>query len=432
MKWFKSLLTKTGVAVPVNSSVQEIQFNVLEQWLEQQKTDILSHSHFIDEIQQNMQELKEKRRFLELKLDAWQHRSVQHGTDAEKAEAQTFFVRTRQLLEKVNFPADFTIDYAFRVYDALESNTENILTSLTQHHFSQHFVFMLTEEESKLPLTLNPLIKELVDLDEFREIFQRLVVESGYPALVVLRQRFQELQRLNTCIAQWEQSIIQKQARLTQAADKKKEKEAEVQSLQQHPHYASVAEIDKKRRLRRIQKNDVEDIISTFFSTLKPALEALKQQQEGQRDILDSYCRDPVPTFLQDEHLKIVGICQYLLSALPAGKLSLDLKKLDVIVPLLEKACTGYLGELQREYRQVQEELHLLSTPTQQEVFLNKIEEVHYRLDHFTRQVDHLGGEISSLQGEITAARELRTRQQQEFEHIALNSLGKRVQITDF
>jgi methyl-accepting chemotaxis protein len=175
-----------------------------------------------------------------------------------------------------------------------------------------------------------------------------------------------------------------------------------------------------------MEEND--DKVFAFFSKLKVALKQYLDV-DPERKILRGYIDNPPLVLYADKRLEILEILPKLNSAAAIGRIKLDREGAAQLKEVLEKANSGYLEELQEKHFHLVKEMDQLNLNTQDKSMLLKIEDVRYRLNHFSQQVEKIEQDVEKIEEEIRVRYLQQKKELGEFTAKIKELLGKNLEI---
>ena len=93
----------------------------------------------------------------------------------------------------------------------------------------------------------------------------------------------------------------------------------------------------------------------------------------------------------------------------------------------MDKVEGTYLNQLQQNQSRLTEELHSLGWIPANNDFISKVEDLEYRLEHFSRQIEALSGEILLLEDKKIKLIEQLAGEQNLFQNMVDAELHKKV-----
>ncbi len=402
---------------------EELLLSGLREWLHFRSQELIVNSKLNDETQKYTSTLKDKRWFLECQLDQWQEKAREH---AHVEEAIPLFRETRRLLDFLSFPDDVPLERVLVQNAYLEPKIHTLSQKIESSSFVHDFDFVFSEDAAAEGL--NPLLKELLEIDAQRKAFDIKVTQSGYMSIPAINAKTALLEQHLGMVQSLEKELEVKKNRLVSTDEKKSEKEKDLSQLNELAKSLDLENIKKKREnaLQQIENN--ETAIWSFFSKAKPLLQQYKEIEPGNA-LASSYLEDSLTAFLQDERLSIKHVFDNLRALLKAGKLSLNQEAFITSLTLLDFANGHALEQLRIEHYKLQAELRQAKEQIQHNNLLMKIDDAAYRLDHFTKQSEKLDEEISVLEDKAETLRETVSREQEFIQNLIKVSLGRNVVI---
>lgn len=488
MSWlFKALNFFKKGSAEANEKIENVQLNDLEAWLKLQTQQLLATSGLNNELTDYVNVLKDKRWMLERQLDEWESKLKPFGADwidYDLEEIKNLFQETRVALGVLTFPENITVENILGLNLSLEPKIKYLLQKAEGNDFATSFNLIFNESDatevnnnnnnnnnqseaasdsadnSNNQIT-NPLLTELLELENIKRDFEQKLASCGYGAVKFLTQKIVLLNSYVSQLEVLEKELLSKQERQNIADSKKKEKEIQIAELKQEPSYVSLNSLKQKRAeiLKKIEGN--KDSIFIFFSKIKPLLIRYKDfekelisaginpgsnqsynqnsynhcpvgpsSQNNQRDsshLIDAYLNDSVAAFINDHDLTIKPILKQLKAVLNEERFSLSSKETNFLLEFLDKVERNYLNQLQQNQSRLTEELHSLGWIPANNDFLSKVEDLEYRLEHFSRQIEALAGEILLLEDKKLKIIEQLAGEQNLFQNTVDAELHKKV-----
>lgn len=419
MGWLLNLFKKLDV-VEVVADKEVIHINDLHDWLLVQYHVLLSRHEFDEELPRYVNQLKGKRWLLECKLDEWEKRISRD----KKEELFTLFRDTRLLLDLLTFPEDNPLEYILKINRKLNSPLHKLISTLEKSPFASEFSFILNEEEKEQGIMVNPLLKELIELQSLHNEFERRVTETGLRAIGTLREKEEKINIYTNRLKQLKKIHFHAFERLQAATLKKKEKQIECNQVRENPAFKAIKKKKDQQLALKKQLEDEEQKVVTFFSKLRPLLQLYQGEHQ---QLISSYLENSLKAFREDEGLSVMHVLQHFKALLQAEKLPLDSEQATVYFFLIDKAQKGHLQQIYQRQISLQRELDNLKIPPSD--FAAKVEESEYRLDHFSKQVNKLLEQKNAFNEEIARNQELRLKEKDLFEHLAKMRFEKDIEV---
>lgn len=402
---------------------EEIVLSGLREWLQYRSRELIINAKLQEEAQKYAAFLKDKRWFLECQLDKWQEKAREY---AQVEEVTPLFRETRRVLELLTFPDPVSLEKVLEQNVQLEQKIHVLSQKVEASSLVHDFDFLFSDGASQEDL--NPLLKELLDMDAQRKAFKQKVIQSGYINLVTVASKVAVLEQSLEQIHHWERELDSKKNRLQATDEKKLEKEKDLFQLRNQAKSLDLENFKKKQNdlLQKIDENETE--IVSFFSKIKPLLSHYKEIEAGNA-LAAAYLADPLSAFLQDERLSIKHVLDHLKALLKSGKLPLNQGAFITSLTLLEQVHGPALEQLRLQHNQLQQELKQTREHLQHDDVGMKIDDAAYRLDHFTKQVERLDQQVSVWEEKVETLREAVLREQQLMQNLIRTGLGRNVVI---
>lgn len=445
MSWSSKLLDMF-----INSGedkLKKIPLEELNSWIDSCTQEVISEFKLNDQLTNYVNSLKDKHWLLEYKLDEWQEKVNTLGISMRArhnlGEAMSILLDTKSLLGLLVFPEQISLDDALRLNSSsLDPKIKKLIQKVETSSFAPNVSMIFAPnnhpddlEEHDLSgnqdTPVNPLYKELVEIDNLKKNFETKINESGYHNILILKERLAMLQDYVSKLKELNSELDSKQERLTLAKESRMDKEEQLSHLGAAGYPSS--ENKKKEKedvLKQIKEEEREIII--LFSMLRPLLQEYKKlesRMEFENKVVNSYLDNPVNAFLDDGTLSIKYIIQHIRSLLKTRSFSLSSLESDSLLRQLEPINANSLEEMRFRYLQLRENLNISETPVWNNDSLAHREDAEYRLDHFSKQVDKLEEEISLCTRKITDIEKTRDNEKELFEGLARIGLKKKISI---
>ncbi len=403
--------------------IRIIHLNDLKEWLDLQTQEILTSSNLDQDLKDYLAKIKEKRQFLEYKAEEWQKKITYFNKN--KFEINLFFQATRKLLNLLIFENE-NLESVLGLNSVFEPKLKKLIHAVEGNEFAQNFGFLLDEKEETI--MVNPLLKELLELDGLIRGFERKVTQCGYRKIETLKKKIFLLNDQTIQLHQTEEELNHKQAKLFDTKNKVGEKKSDLQKVKEDPEYLSQEMINREKEEIIRQIDDNKDKIFSFFSKLKPLL--LEYKEFGfKRSLIDSYIENSVEAFFNDDSLLIRHALEHMKAILSSGKFTLSFKDANSILDTLENGEDN-LEEIQKKNLKLSKELERFDELLQNKNLSLKVEDTNYRLEHFSEQIEKLGETILSLEEKTAELKERRDQEIELFQNLVRIGLGKNISVS--
>ncbi len=380
---------KTGKTAPASVSLQS-----LESWFAAQQENLLIKKELQNELDNYLNSLKDARWDIDNSIDEWEKNLVIIEEKDLREEASQIFSETRSVLSLMTPPDSMSLEQALKFHNIISKEVELLLQQVEQANIS----FLGPP---------NHLFEKLLSLSAKQGNFEQKCAASGLQKLLVLKNKAKQIQAAAEKIRELSEKIADKQERLKQSNLKLAEKERELQLLKQSSGYQELFAQKEKRQQIIFQRNELQDTIHVFFTLLRPALE------EQGSELVKNYVKDPLSAFLQDSELKIQPLLLELEKQIREHHSDLTINQVQQVLPQLEKIGSGYLEELRQQYLSIKEEFEKINTEMKEPTLLLRVEDAHYRLEHFRTQVERLAEELSASEEEQRQHEEMQRREKE-------------------
>jgi hypothetical protein len=419
---FKSLFTEE---VDDNPEQIKIHINDLQDWVRIRSEEIVYKHKLNDSLTNYVNHLKDKRWSLEVKIDEWEKKIASLGLSYKTENISTIFRATKKFLDLLTFPDQPTFQLIFDFNLKIEDDLEKLQNVVQASSFSYNYSFILSKEEKGL--AINPLLKELIDLTNLKENFEKKISQSGYTKLENLKRKALLLEDSRDKLKQLQDELVSKSERLKKIEETKINKEKELTSINEDPELSQIiqAKARKEELFKKIE--ELDDLIFLFFSKLKPALRQFSDFNPGNRLITD-YLNNCTETFYHDEGLAIISLLKNLKYAVEGGKINLLPQQNEDFFNLVSES--DKLENLQKKYFRIIKELEKLNIPANiNKDFSFKLEEAKYRVEHFSKQKEKITEAAGDLEEGIKDMKVLLKREIELFQNLVKISLDKEIEI---
>jgi hypothetical protein len=236
-----------------------------------------------------------------------------------------------------------------------------------------------------LPIILNKII-------DLNKNFKNKLLESGILKYDLIEQSAFRVINSSKKIKLLNNVLLEKRARFASSAIKSNENEDELKKIKLDPSYVNLIKEKHELKKQKKQKNKLILEISNYFEHINPALEKYVSISQNPQ-LISNYIQNALETFKNDEGLTIIHELSHINMIITSGKLDLPLTILNNIIPLIEKGESNYLKDLHKNISDIVP----IAPPTDAFVddqVLNRIDEIEYRLEHYTQLNDKLQQEI--------------------------------------
>ena len=451
MGWFSRLLSIfRQTKVDTRPERYTIHLHDFSEWLDVQKHHLLEKHKMSSEVLLYTNKMKAKRWELECQVDEWQNRIPLGKAD----DVNHFFVSTRKLLDEITFSDDLVLNDVLDVHGKIDEQLNELIQEIEQDEFVSDFSFLLFDDEElkdtlrdtlrdkdiarrerserntidkEIKITVNPLLKELLDMRRYNDEFTQKVTLAGLTTIENLQQKKVQIEQMHETLTKLKNKEKLMQERVQRAHAIKEEKENELAKFKEEPLYQEVSSLEAQRNQLRRQREDLETEIIGFFSKLMPVLRKYVEQNPHQ--LVQSYLEDPSVAFGFDENLNILHVFEHLQASLLQNKIPFETEKLNSYLELIKKARTGYLEDLHKRHRVLHQELEGPSIPLKNRDFVMKLEEARYREEHFSKHLDEIEEKRGALEEELENYQERYDREVQLLQDMVKMGLGKEVTI---
>ncbi len=438
MGWFSNIFREK------DNSLEAVPFQELDSWLDSQAQEIVVNNRLDENLANYLNKLKDKRWLLDSKLEEWQKKIELIKLPINPEEVRIIFAETRRLSALFNFTAELKLNELLELYARIEPRLSKLIKYLESSDFAENYEFLLEKDELPEPeavieamdaepvgeqkAVINPLLKELLEIDAVLENFWRELENSGYTKISVLKEKVEKIGSHLQFIESLKKEQDLAQERLSATGEKKKEKEALLSEFKNDPAYAQMADFWRRKDQLKQQIEDNNDEIFAIFSKLKPLL---LKYGEANRDLsaenrlIEAYADDPVRAFLQDQNLSVKHFFSHMKALLKMGRFSFSPEEANSFLEVLEQ--TASLESLQKKHLELNDELQLIEKPLHNSDLIQKIEDTLYRLKHYNEQAEKFNQNILALNEDISKIAEAVSREKEQFEKMVKISLGREI-----
>jgi len=431
MGWLLNFLEKVGLLKTDNSqeetsSVNTIHVNELQDWLKGKEENIISHHQLEQEVLSHVNKLKDKRWFLECKLDEWEKKIKSLGISYRTQDITSILSETRKVLDLLELPEKHTIQSTLILGAKLEPRLEELRKDIAASSFSYNYAFLLPREEREAKE--NPLLQLLNSLTALKDSFEEKIVKSGYSKIETLSKKAAQLEEQVDKLKVLNQQMSLLEEKISCVDEKKEEKKRELKEIKDSPQSYELTENEQRMKKLRTNLEHNEDEVFIFFSKLKPALQIFLGL-EGENKLVSEYLKHPYKALREDQGLAILSVSRKLKQALIDGKIELDAETARTTFNYLEKIEAGYLQALRNRYFEIVHELEDVKGTTADKDFAMKLEEAKYRLEHFHNQREKLEQEKITLEEEIKVQINIWDKEADLFKNLIKISLDQEIEI---
>lgn len=424
MGWLYSLIVKVRNFLKSKPELERISLSELKNGLTDKSKEVMALSNY--NVKEHSQRLKEKRWLLECYLDEWSKKS-------SSEQVQKIFKKTREVLEQIVFP-DEDLGTILLVNLRLNGEVESLITEIEETDFSHNFAFLLKDEE-RVIVSVNPLLKELIELESIRESFERVATQSGLRKIEVILKRISKLQELVSTVSELKSQIQNKRDKLKATKDRRQQKEFELQQLREDQRYGSIKAIENKKTELERRINEQKQAVLGFFEDLKSVLQQYSHfgnslgSDEKVNEEIDLYLSDAYTALINDGKLTILEILTNCKAALLSNKFNLDAEEAQTILTRLRNF--EILKKWQSDNLLFNSELDQLANGSRsdEKEFITKRDDIKYRLDHFIWQEERVHEETMIIESKESELSEEIIRNKDLLQNLISISLNRKVEI---
>lgn len=247
MGWFQRLLGKESR--PDLEEAHSFHVYDLVEWLNSSGQEIITQHNLAEEAEQYVSALKQKRTYLESNLYIWQQR-----IPVNDVELRSIISDVRSIITLLSFSPNPTVSSLLTMHARLEPQLREVQKEIEKNH-AVEILFHEPDQDS----TGNPLLQALQEISSLQEAFEIKVIDCGFTKVFTLIQKATVLEDTADAIRQFREQLQKKKEQLTSLEEKKKEKELELNALQQHSLYSGFKAIKDSRTqlLADLEHSDV-------------------------------------------------------------------------------------------------------------------------------------------------------------------------------
>ena len=156
------------------SKIETVHVNDLPDWVELRIEEIVSKNKLDEKLINYTNKLKDKRWLLECKIEDWEKKINSLGLSYKTGEISTIFSETIKFLDLLTFPEELKIETVIELNEKIETELNKIQEQIEKSTFSHNYSFILTKDEKEL--AINPLLKEFIELNHAKKIFQEEIL----------------------------------------------------------------------------------------------------------------------------------------------------------------------------------------------------------------------------------------------------------------
>lgn len=419
MGWMLRLVVKVRKLLKGKPESEKVNLNELRDWLAHKSKEAIASSNF--NLKDHSQRLKEKRWLLECYLDEWSKK-------ASSEQVQKIFKKTREVLEQIVIP-DENVGTILSVNSKLNGEVESLIREIEETDFSHNFAFLLKEEE-KVIVSVNPLLKELIELESIRESFDRLATQSGLRKMEAILKKIGKLQELVTKVDEVRIQLENKRNKLKTTSEIRQQKEFELQQLREDQRYHSVKPMEYRKTELEDKLKQLRQAALKFFDDLKPILQHYCNFEGSEVDQkIRLYLGDAYTALVNDHGLTILPVLINCKAALLGNKFNLDAEEAQTILAKLKNL--EIIKEWQKNDLLFKSELEQLGKEygSEEKEFITKLEDIKYRLDHFRGQEENIHEEAVIIESKESDLSEEIIRNKDLLQHLISISLNRKVEI---
>ena len=281
--WFSRIFVRKEL----KERVEEVYAAQLREWIQQRSAEAVNTSKLREETQNYIVLQREKAASLNCQLDGWQQKVRER---AAVEEILPLFREARKLLELLQFNGELTLEKVLAVNVQLRARIINLAQKIESSPFGNYFDF-LSKMETNSNISdiagntndiadiadntnniagnaslerINPLLKELLDIDTQRKSFEQKVAGSGYTAIASIYSKLDSMEQNREKFSRLQKKWIPKMP-ADAAEEKRMEKEKDLHHLRASSASNDLNALKKKRAEIQNQIDDNETELLSFF-----------------------------------------------------------------------------------------------------------------------------------------------------------------------
>jgi len=234
-------------------------------WLQAEAKLILNESK--RDLAELIRKLKDRRWMLECYLDDWEEKLKREPN----SEILYLLQETRKILEQITFAEIVAFERILSLSRQLEADFERMVKLIEESPWAKDYHFFISEQE-KGKITLNPLLKEILELEGFRKDLEQCLIRAGLRKIEAIIYKLRQLE--GTVLKSEELSILikHKTERLNSLETSRLEKEQDHLALQKDPRYPEAEAFSRRKKEIGQQQMELSSKLKDFFSDLRPIL----------------------------------------------------------------------------------------------------------------------------------------------------------------
>jgi hypothetical protein len=429
MGWFVTFLEKIGLVELEVAQADEssIHINDLEDWVNKQEQDLIINHKLKENLLNYINKLKDKRWALELKLDDWEKKIRALGLDYRSQDVNVIFNETRKLLNYLQFENYDDLNQIQEINKKVQEDLDPLQRKINESSFSYNYSFILSRDEKNQ--AMNPLLKELLEINNLKSDFSELVLRSGFTKIATIKENVQNLEELQEKIKKYQSELRVKQEKLDAVKEKTNQKKEELELIRENPKNLKVVVDKNKNEEVNTKREELIDQVIIFFSKVNPALRLYANNNPDEK-LVNDYLLNPAEALFNDQGLAIISVLRNLKNQVIEGKLNLMTQQNDTLMEFISLANSGKLEELREENEYLSNQLNEVgkSTPSEKD-FILKLEEARYRLEHFSKQAEKIHEEVEVIDEEINSLLAVRARTVELFKNLIKLAFNREIEI---
>jgi len=435
MGLFTRIFASTKKAI-IPAEEKDITLASLPEWLENKKVEILSNSNLGEETLRYKTAIKERRWMLENLLDSWEQKNQSGPVKNSPRQIVGVFLETRKVLENIKFNEQntTTLNHILSVNANMEKNLFPLLNRLENGNFEEFSVLLEAGKGfNEHNPDHNPLLRFLMDLKYLQEEFDTKVIQSGFKTLGQLQDRAKLLQEKRSEMDEIKKTIETKKTRLNTEEVRKKEKEAELKSLEEGPQFFGWKQSEGKKESLLAELKSTESKIMAYLEPLLPVMKDYITVVKGVGNsvLIQEYMKSPLDAFYGDRRVAIRSIVFDLKKALSTNLFRYDGEEVSRLLVHLSSVPDSFLEQARHNLSVLKQELIESRSSLEHSPLMAKKEDILYRYEHFSHQADKLQHQIQDLEGEYHDDEITFNQQLMLFQKSIENALGISLQIEE-
>ncbi|HLC81198.1 MAG TPA: hypothetical protein VJH68_00930 [Candidatus Nanoarchaeia archaeon] len=421
MNWIKRL----ALFFKTEPDLELIPLAEMADWLALEAKSAIKESK--GSLSETIRNLKDRRWMLECYLDDWEEK-LRIGS---MVDVSNLLLETRKVLEQITFAEAITFERILSLSRQLESDFEMLIKQIEGSDFEHNYAFILDQGGGKEreKITLNPLLKEILEMEGIRQGLELQLIKSGLRKIEAIIEKLKQLELTTIRLDQLQTLIRYKSERLKTVEASRIEREKEYRQLEEDSRYLEVQAIDNRKREIQNRINQLNYNLKEFFTDLQPLANLIGAGQVlgAHYALLEKYLSDYLIALTVDNDLKILPLLFSIKEDLVSGLLPLEADEAQIVFFRLSAAAM--IKEWHNSNVALKTELRQINRVFIHQDFLARVEDIRYRLEHYAEKSEQGKENIYQLEMECSDLKEIAVRDQKLIEDLVKIGLRKEIQI---